>query len=755
MVRMENATASSRYVVLLMLLVIILGFAEERAIYLVLMEGHPVVFREGTTHYETGKRIDPHRSGSNTHFDTLILVLVKLLTQGVIVVEKDTGAKLMTTYTPQYLGLPLGVWAQAGRGGKSNAGEGIVIGIVDTGMDPTHPSFTYDPQIPFALSNNSQFSGGGTCETGPLFPKGSCNGKIVSARYFAAGDQAIASLNASIDFLSPFDAVGHGSHVASTAAGNSGVPVVMNGFLYGYASGMSPRAGIAVYKAIYPSVATIADVVSAIDHATEDGVDILTLSIGPDEPPEDTITFLSVFDTFMVFAQRAGVFVVQAAGNHGPDPSSVVAYSPWAVAVAACNTDRSFPGRLILGDGHIINGIGLSAPTFRNGTLQFKLVLAQDAVKTTGRFLRTPEYVEECQHPEALDPIVVQGSIVISKFPAGFYNQTSTVTAIIDTAKALGFMGFVLVANPAYGDFIAQPIPLSVPGILIPKMADVQGRASIGEGRLAYFQGRAPIVSRFSSRGPNILDIDGDLADVLKPDPLSVLDSILTGNNFALLSGTSMAAPHVSGIAALIKQYNPSWTPSMIASSISTTASKFDNSGEIIMAEGPEIASIYPSTHFDIGAGLINPSLALDLGLVFSSDFNEYISFLCSLPNINKTMIKARTSQSCDNSLAFPTDLNLPSVTISALGGSRLVQRNIKNVATKPETYLCSVLQPEGVEVNVYPTWFRITSQGTQELYIKLNVTKPLTTFSFGEIVLTGSLDHIVRIPLSIYPVSY
>ncbi|KAF5197933.1 Subtilisin-like protease [Thalictrum thalictroides] len=798
--------------------------AEERAIYLVLMEGDPVAFREGATHFETGKRLDPHSKASKSHAKHLVRSHDQLLqstlevgsfnklysfkhivngfavhttpyqaeklksAKGVMVVEKDRGAKLMTTYTPQYLGLPLGVWTQAGRGRNSNAGEGIVIGVVDTGIDPTHPSFAYDPQNPFALSNNSQYSGGCTCETGPLFPGGSCNGKILSARYFAAGAQAIASLNASIDFLSPFDAVGHGSHVASTAAGNSGVPVVMNGFLYGHASGMAPRAGIAVYKAIYPSVATIADVVSAIDQATEDGVDILTLSIGPDEPPEDTITFLSVFDIFMLFAQRAGIFVVQAAGNHGPEPSSVVAYSPWAVAVAACNTDRSFPASLILGDGRIINGVGLSAPTFGNGTLQFKLVLAQDAVKTNGSFPRTPEYVEECQHPEALDPVVVQGSIVICKFSAGFYNQTSTVTAIIDTAKALEFMGFVLVANPAYGDFLAQPIPFSVPGVMIPKIADVQilseyyeqqtqrrqggaiykGRASIGEGRLAYLQGRAPIVSRFSSRGPNILDTDGDLADVLKPDvlapghlvwaawsPMSVLDSILTGNNFALLSGTSMAAPHVSGIAALIKQYNPSWTPSMIASSISTTASKYDNSGEIIMAEGPEIASIYPSTHFDIGAGLINPSLALDPGLVFPSDFNEYISFLCSLPHINTTVIKARTGQVCKNSLAYPTDLNLPSVTISALSGSRLVRRNIKNIAAKPETYLCSVLQPKGVDVNVYPPWFTVTSQGTRELYIKLNVTKPLNTFSFGEIVLTGSLDHIVRIPLSIDPVSY
>ncbi|KAF9590110.1 hypothetical protein IFM89_030858 [Coptis chinensis] len=817
-------TASSRHAraVLVMLMIIAADFAEEqRAIYLVLVEGDPVAFCEDAAHHKDGKRTDPNSEASKFHAKHLVDSHNQILgstlelgsynklysfkhivngfavhttpsqakklksAQGVKLVEKDRGAKLMTTYSPQYLGLPVGVWTKGG-GGDHNGGEGVVIGIIDTGIDPRHPSFAYDPMKPFTLSNNSRFMSGG-CEVGPQFPRGSCNGKIVSARYFSAGAQAVASLNASVDFLSPFDAVGHGSHVASTAAGNSGVPVVMNGFLYGMASGMAPRAGIAVYKAIYPTVATLADVVSAIDQATQDGVDILTLSIGPDEPPEDTISFLSVFEIFMLFAQRAGTFVIQAAGNHGPEPSSVVSFSPWAVGVAACRTDRRFPGSLILGNGTRVKGIGLSGPTFGKGLFQFKLVLAKDAVKINGSFPRTPEYVEECQHPEALNPVVVQGSIVICTFSAGFYNQTSTVTAIIDTAKALGFMGFAFVANPTYGDFLAQPIPFSVPGIMIPKIADVQilseyyeqhtqrrqgraiykGRASIGEGRVASFHGRAPIVSRFSARGPNIVDANRNLADILKPDvlalgdqvwaawsPISILDPILEGNTFALLSGTSMAAPHVSGIAALIKQYNPSWTPSIIASAISTTASKYDNFGEIILAEGSQVASVYPSTPFDFGAGLINPTLALDPGLVFSSDFKEYISFLCSFPDINATTIKSMTGASCNNTYAYPTDLNVPSITISALSGSRLVRRTVKNVERKPETYSCSVLQPEGVEVYVYPSTFRITPESTQDLQIKLKVTKVLDSFSFGQIVFTGSLNHIVRIHLSVLPVS-
>lgn len=106
------------------------------------------------------------------------------------------------------------------------------------------------------------------------------------------------------------------------------------------------------------------------------------------------------------------------------------------------------------------------------------------------------------------------------------------------------------------------------------------------------------------------------------------------GHSFALLSGTSMATPHISGIAALIKQYNPSWTPSIIASAISTTATKYDKNGELIMAEGSDVGSQYPSTPFDFGAGFVSPSRAMDPGLVLSSGekhtlFSNFFGLFC------------------------------------------------------------------------------------------------------------------------------
>ncbi|KAG9138349.1 hypothetical protein Leryth_001544 [Lithospermum erythrorhizon] len=667
---------------------------------------------------------------------------------GVKLTEKDRRMKMMTTYTPQFLGVP-NVWTQ--QGGNKKAGEGIVIGFVDTGIDPIHPSFAYDP----LTKNISHFSG--NCETGPLFPKTSCNGKIISARFFSAGAQTSTKLNSSVDILSPIDTVGHGR--------------------------------IAVYKAIYPTIGTTADVLAAIDQAMLDGVDILTLSIGPDEPPEESVTVLSMFEIFMLSARRAGVFVVQAAGNQGPGPYSVISYSPWVVGVAAAGTDRSYPGSLLLGNGKRISGVGLSGPNV--GNLKYKVKLARDAVMADGEFPRIPEYTDECQHPQAFDRAVVLGSVVLCTFSAGFNNGTSSLLAIAQTATALGFMGFVLLANPAFGDYIAEPFPFSVPGMMIPRVQDSQtilqyyeqqtsrdnkgkveqfgARASISEGRVASYMGRAPIVSRFSSRGPDFINQERNPINILKPDilapghqiwgawtPISAQNPMYAGYNFALISGTSMAAPHVAGIAALIKQNHPSWTPSMIASAMSTTAIKHDNHGDPLMAEGFGIDDIYPAAPFGFGAGLVNPSQASDPGLVFSTGFEDYITFLCTLPNVDPSRITIATGGTCPMmTLAnSPFDLNTPSVTITALAGSSEARRSVTSVASKPETYSCSIIQPRGVSVDVQPSWFTIAPQETQDLVIRLQVTKVLDDFSFGEIVLTGSLNHIVRVPLSVFPVS-
>lgn len=134
--------------------------------------------------------------------------------------------------------------------------------------------------------------------------------------------------------------------------------------------------------------------------------------------------------------------------------------------------------------------------------------------------------------------------------------------------------------------------------------------------------------------------------------------------------------------------------------------------------------------------------------------YEDYLTFLCSLPNTDQEKIRIATGGTCASSFSNPSDLNQPSVTITALSGTRVTHRTVKNVANKPETYLCAVLPPKGVSIGVDPPWFTIAPEETQILQIRLVVTQALNDFTFGEIVLTGSLNHITRLPLSLLPIS-
>jgi subtilisin family serine protease len=119
-------------------------------------------------------------------------------------IEKSYKVQKATVHTPYYLGLPKGIWAQ--EGGYLGAGEGIVIGLVDTGIDPTHPSFSVKGQKPYGPLRSYT----GKCEVAPEFPLGSCNGKIIGAQHFAAAASKDGVFNASLYFASPLDGDGHG-----------------------------------------------------------------------------------------------------------------------------------------------------------------------------------------------------------------------------------------------------------------------------------------------------------------------------------------------------------------------------------------------------------------------------------------------------------------------------------------------------------------------------------------------------------------
>ncbi|XP_057971903.1 subtilisin-like protease SBT2.3 [Malania oleifera] len=692
----------------------------------------------------------------------------------------DFSVRTATTHTPEFLGLPHGAWAQ--EGGYGFAGEGIVIGFIDTGIDPTHPSF-YDDLSDNPYPVPSHFSG--ICEVTRDFPSGSCNRKLVGARHFAASAITRGIFNATQDYASPFDGDGHGTHTASVAAGNHGIPVIVAGHHFGNASGMAPRAHIAVYKALYKSFGGFAaDVVAAIDQAAEDGVDIVSLSITPNRRPTGIATFFNPIDMALLSAVKAGIFAVQAAGNTGPSPKSVSSFSPWIFTVGAATHDRFYNNSIVLGNNITISGVGL-APGTDKGAM-YTLVSAVHALNNDTT-IDNDMYVGECQDPSSLNRDLIQGNLLICSYSIRFVLGLSTIKQALQTADNLSAAGVVFYMDPFVIGFQLNPVPMRLSGIIIPSPDDSKillkyynsslemdqptkriikfgAVASISGGIKANYSNSAPKVMHYSARGPDPEDSFLDDADIMKPNLVAPGNSIwaawsflgtdsveFEGENFALMSGTSMAAPHIAGLAALIKQKFPHFSPSAIGSALSTTASLSDNAGGPIMAQraysNPDLNQS-PATPFDMGSGFVNPTAALNPGLIFDSSYDDYMSFLCGI-NGSASVVLNYTGQNCGASAMNGAELNLPSITIAKLNQSLTLQRTVYNVGGN-ETYAVGWFAPGGVSVMVAPTRFLIVTGESRILTISFNATMNSSTPSFGRIGLYGDRGHTVNIPLSI-----
>ncbi|XP_042452264.1 subtilisin-like protease SBT2.5 [Zingiber officinale] len=695
---------------------------------------------------------------------------------GVKYVEKDMKIKKLTTHTPQFLGLPTGVWPTGG--GFDKAGEDIVIGLVDSGIYPQHPSFSAHNSEPYGPLPRYR----GKCEVDPETQRNFCNGKIIGAQHFAKAAIAAGAFNPSIDFPSPLDGDGHGSHTAAIAAGNNGIPVRMHGYEFGRASGMAPRARIAVYKVLYRLFGGyVSDVVAAIEQAVLDGVDILNLSVGPNSPPTTTrSTFLNPFDAALLSAVKAGVFVAQAAGNGGPFPKTLVSFSPWITTVAAAIDDRRYKNFLTLGNGKTLTGLGLSPAT--HGNTSFDIVCANDVMLDSSLMKYNPS---DCQRPELLNRNKVQGNILLCGYSFNFVSGTASIKKVSETAKSLGAAGFIVAAENSYPGTKFDPVPVDTPGILISDVrktqelidyynastrrdwagrpSSFQATASIANGLSPILHKSAPQVALFSSRGPDVKDFSFQDADVLKPDllapgnliwaawaPNGTDEANYLGEGFAMISGTSMAAPHIAGIAALIKQNNPHWSPSAIKSALMTTASTLDRGGRPILAQqysSSGIMNFVQATPFDYGSGAVDPKAALDPGLVLDSTYEDYIKFLCSVPGADPQEISNITNSQCNSTRSHPADLNTPSITISHLEGTQTVKRRVTNIADT-ETYVMTAKMAPEIALEVNPPAMTVLSGASRDFTATLTVRSVTGEYSFGEIVMKGDKGHRVRIPV-------
>jgi len=258
-------------------------------------------------------------------------------TPGVVNVWKNTLVTGHTATTPTFVGLDGrdGAWRKR-FGDPKRAGEGVIIGVLDSGVWPENPSFAALPAPrPDQAVIDAKWHG--TCDPGVESPAVACNNKLIGARWFNAGGLSTANPG---EFDSPRDFNGHGSHTSSTAGGNHGVAATINGVPAGTISGMAPAARLAMYKVLYANAAntqttgSTADIVAAVNQAVTDGVDVINFSIG------DNVDSFGPIELAFLNAAAAGVFIASSAGNAGPGSSTVDNAMPWQTTVAAGTHDR-------------------------------------------------------------------------------------------------------------------------------------------------------------------------------------------------------------------------------------------------------------------------------------------------------------------------------------------------------------------------------------------------------------------------------
>ncbi|MBA2386066.1 MAG: S8 family serine peptidase [Acidimicrobiia bacterium] len=638
---------------------------------------------------------------------------------GVLSVAPDTIYQVDTITTPDFLGLtaPGGAWSREFKGGNT------VIGVVDSGIWPENPSFsdTIDGKLKYGRFERWN----GTCVTGEQFNSTECNNKLIGARFYAAGwgGQAGIEKQFPYEYYSPRDADGHGSHTASTAAGNRGMPVVIDGTNYGNASGMAPRARIAAYKVCWgrggEGGCFGSDSVAAIDQAVADGVDAINFSISG-----TSTNFLDPVELAFLRATNAGVFVAASAGNSGPGAATVAHPSPWITTVAASTHDRKAQATLTTGDGKTYTG----ASAQKSGTPKLDLVYAAD-VKAASASAADAALCDE----GTLDRAKVAGKMVLCD--RGVIARTAKSMTVRDAGGKAMVLG-----NPT-------PNSINADFHFVPTIhVDVEARNAI----LAYIQASgpstgqlapgqtvkdetAPLTAAFSSRGP--LQATGDL---LKPDitapGVDVLAAVSPdgyfGRDYDLLSGTSMSSPHMAGLSLVLKSAHRTWTPAMLKSAMMTTAYDVDDANA-----------------FDVGSGHVDINRAIGPALVYDAGVGDYFSFLCGTEDITEPAL-------CANPID-PSNLNQPNIAIGELAGKQTVTRTVTNAGGGTARFSVSVQEPAGVDVIVKPSSFTLPKRATQTYTVTFttNDDAAFDEYAFGELTWTREGGRTVNSDIVVKPV--
>lgn len=567
-----------------------------------------------------------------------------------------------TDNSPQFIGATT-IWNQ--MGGQENSGEGVIVGVIDTGIWPEHPSFSdpdpsgkpyaAPPATPSGAPRLCQFSGG--TNPGPAF---TCNNKLIGAYLKMDTYAAVAGLSAP-EYTSARDADGHGTHTSSTAAGNAGVAASIYGVPRGTISGIAPRAQVEMFKVCGEEGCFSSDSAAAVQQAIADGVDVINFSISGGANPYSDVVEMAFLDAY-----NAGIFVAASAGNSGPAADTTDHRGPWVTTVAASTQNRAFENTLTLtADGgasltltgtSITAGVGPApvfiSPTdplcnspFEPGSVAGMVVVCKRGV--TGR--------------------AEKGYNVLQGGAAGMilYNQAANVTDLETDNHYLPATHIQYSQGTQVLDFIAghsNVMATLTEGVKVSAQGDVMASFSSRGGT-----GQTLGVSKPDITAPGVQILAGASPAHLPPEQGGVALGP-EGELFQAIAGTSMSSPHIAGSGALLKSQHPDWTPGQIKSALMTTAWT-----QVVKEDG-----VTPATTFDDGSGRVDLSKAGDPGLTFDVSAADYVLHADDLWNVN-----------------------YPSIYLPALAGEITLKRTAHSLLPRASVWSVNVVGETDFAVNV------------------------------------------------------
>jgi len=630
---------------------------------------------------------------------------------GVADVQPDFVRYPDTDIGPAWIGAP-GIWDGSATGGTATKGEGVIIGVIDTGINFDHPSFAdvggdgYDHTNPF----------------GPGIYVGWCNTDHTDydPTVHLCNDKLVGAWDFTLDGNKGEDDDGHGSHTASTAGGNV-VTATINApttTIERPISGVAPHANLIAYDTCVSDGGCAGSaLVAAIDQAVMDGVDVINYSIGgsPNNPwaDSDSLAFLA--------ARDAGIFVATSAGNSGPEAGTMgsPANSPWILSVGAVTHNRQFANALTsMSGGDSTPPPDLSGQSITAGYGPASIVHAKD----------------------------FGDALCLVPFPAGTWTSGEIVVcdrgiiARVDKGWNVlqgGAGGYVLANTAAESEGLsadahylpAVHLGYAASQMLLPWLDSGSGHMATIAGTIVYENpSTGDIMADFSSRGPN-LPVPG----VLKPDVaapgVAILAASMNSVEFESMGGTSMSSPHAAGAAALLTALQPAWTPAQMQSALMISAL----TENVLKEDGTTEAD-----PFDYGAGRIDVSRAAQAGLILDVTTKEY--------------------EDADPSLGGdPTALNLASLANDDCPMTCSWSRTFKNTLgyTSNWTVTVSGASP-GLVVNVSPTSFQAAGSSPIELQVDADTTgfnaavDGVNGWGFAWIILESDGEVTLRLPLAV-----